>query len=67
MISGTVSIINNSLIIDLTVDGRIVTNDFEKLMLLRDVVMDAVNNFEKENQKKFLEEAKQAPKYEEKF
>ncbi len=68
MISGSVTIQDNIITsIDLIKDGVGNLNDFQKLILLRDMVLNAVYSFEKENQKKYFQEAKNAKPYEEKF
>ncbi len=42
-------------------------SNFDQLMILRKIAVENLDSFEKENQKLYVQEAKAAPKYEEKF
>lgn len=64
MISGKVIIVKNKIFqMDLNQNGYSFKRDIDQLLALRDIVLDAVDNYEKEYQKKFLDEAKDAPPY----
>lgn len=63
MISGSI-IIQDDIITSMDIVGNL--TDFQKLLLLRDIVLNSVDNYEKEYQKKLALEANNYPKYEEK-
>lgn len=68
MINGTVIIKEGKVFsVQLTKDGEPLGDDFQKLMLLRDIVRAAVDSFEKDHQKALAIEDKKFPPYEEKF
>jgi len=64
MISGKVIIVKNKIFsMDLHQNGYQFKRDIDQLLALRDIILDAVDNYEREYQKKFLEEAKNTPPY----
>lgn len=65
MINGTVIIKEGKVFsVELTKDGESCDDPFQKLMLLRDIVRQAVDNYEKDNQRTYIEEARNAKPYE---
>ena len=67
MITGTIIVEENQLVIKLNKDCVPIQDDFENLIAARDLILAAVEGYEKNFQKKFLEEARKTPPYEEKF
>lgn len=67
MISGHIKIENGVITSELYKHGKLITSEFEKVLILRDLINMTVNDWERNVQIGYLKEVENLPPHEEKF